>query len=397
MTSAGKPNAGESNGTRVHITTTGTPQRSAFVTTMRRLALLGTAVGAGWAVAQVAGLDGLTRSGWYFTAASALLAIGLYSSTYGIRLDEVRQHLRIVVSAVTVGVLAKAALIAAVLWFAFGNPGYLVLAIAVAQIDPLSTAAAMSSSRLSERAKSVLAAWASFDDPVTMLLTVYLSALALRAMGEPSGALASGGLFSFGVNVIANIAFAAAVAVLWWIWTKISSGTTRTVGQIVLVVATLAVGVWQFLMLGVAIAGLIARPPLKNWLDRVTRVAFVAAAVALGFLLVGGLRPVHGLVLGLAAFFAQVVVGLLLTGGLARKDRTYIAFAQQNGITAIVLVLLLEPEFPGTAAVVAPAILVINTLHGVFTGFCDSYGDRMANALSSRPRRTPASRRELGR
>lgn len=358
---------------------------------MRRLLLLGTAVGAGWAVAQLSGLQSLTTSTWYFTAATALLAIGLYSSTYGIQLAEVRHHLRIVISAITIGVLAKAALIAVVLWFAFGNPAYLVLAIAVAQIDPLSTAAAAAGSKLSDRAKSVLAAWASFDDPITMLLTVYLSALALQAMGDPaSGALAKGGLFSFGTNVIVNVAFAAATAALWWAWTRISSKTTRTVGQIVIVVAALAVAVWQFLMLGVAIVGLFARPRISVWLDRITRLAFVAAAVALGFLLVGGVRPVHGLVLGVAAFFAQVIVGLLLTGGLARKDRTYIAFAQQNGITAIVLVLLLEPEFPGTAAVVAPGILVINTLHGLFTGFCDRYGDRVANALRSRLRRTPA-------
>lgn len=372
-------------------------ERSPFAATMRRLVLLVVAVGAGWAGARAFGLDAVTSSGWYFTVASALLAIGLYSSTYGICAHEVRHHMRIVVLAVTVGVLAKAALIAVVLWVFFRDPAYLVLAIAVAQIDPLSTAAAAAGSRLSERAKSVLAAWASFDDPITMLLTVYLSALALRVMGDPSsGALARGGLFSFGANVIANLVFAAVVVLLWWVWSRISSGAVRTAGQIAVVVAALAVGVWQFLMLGVAIVGLVARPRISGWIDRITRAAFVAAAVALGFLLVGGLSPVPGLVLGLAAFFAQVVVGLILTGGLTRKDRTYIAFAQQNGITAIVLVLLLEPEFPGTAAVVAPAILVINTLHGVFTGFCDRYGDRVANAVSSRLRRTPALRREPG-
>ncbi|NDU74571.1 hypothetical protein GWI34_18315 [Actinomadura sp. DSM 109109] len=34
----------------------------------------------------------------------------------------------------------------------------------------------------------------------------------------------------------------------------------------------------------------------------------------------------------------------------------------QNGITEIILALLLEPFFGGTVAVVAPAILVINLL-----------------------------------
>ncbi|WP_394621460.1 hypothetical protein JNUCC0626_20880 [Lentzea sp. JNUCC 0626] len=370
----------------------------AFSATMRRLLLLLVAVGVGWALARAVGPHDLTASGWYFTAATALLAIGLYTSTFGIEIDDVRRHLRIVVTAVTLGVLAKAALIAVVMWLAFGNPAYLVLAIAVAQIDPLSTAAAMTSSRLSQRAKSVLSAWAAFDDPITMLLTIYLSALALRVQGvTTAGPLAQGGLFSFGTNVIANLALAAAGLALWWLSKKITHGRVREIAQVVLVVAVLVVGVWQFLLLGVAIVGLVARPPIGVVLDRVTRVAFLSASVLLGFLLVGGVLIPQGIVLGLATFGAQVLVGLLITGGLQRQDRTYIAFAQQNGITAIVLVLLLEPEFPGTAAVVAPAILVINTLHGVFTGFCENYSDAIVRRLTASRRPSPAPRPGLGR
>ncbi|MFJ5984571.1 hypothetical protein [Lentzea sp. NPDC092896] len=349
----------------------------AFSATMRRLLLLLVAVGVGWALARGTGLDDLPSSGWYFTAATALLAIGLYNSTFGIDVADVRRHLRIVVTAVTLGVLVKAALITTVMWLAFSSPAYLVLGIAVAQIDPLSTAAAMGSSRLSKRAKSVLAAWAAFDDPITMLLTIYLSALALRAQGATGGALARGGLFSFGTNVIANLLFAAAGVGLWWLLSRIRPERVRLVAQLVLVAAVLAVGVWQFLLLGVAIVGLVARPPIAAVLDRITQAAFLTASVLLGFLLVGGVLVPQGVVLGLAAFGSQVLVGLVITGGLGRRDRTYIAFAQQNGITAIILVLLLEPDFPGTAAVVAPAILVINTLHGVFTGFCENYSDAL--------------------
>ncbi|MET9225512.1 cation:proton antiporter [Lentzea sp. NPDC003310] len=375
------------------MTTTG-----AFSATMRRLLLLLVAVGAGWVLARTTGQDEVTSSGWYFTAATALLAIGLYGSTFGIDLADVRRHLRIVVTAVTVGVLVKAALVTTVMWLSFSTPAYLVLGIAVAQIDPLSTAAAMRSSRLSQRAKSVLAAWAAFDDPITMLLTIYLSALALRAQGVTTGgALAQGGLFSFGTNVIANLALAAAGIGVWWLLSLVRHDRVRLVVRLVLVVAVLAVGVWQFLLFGVAVFGLVARPPIAAVLDRVTRVAFLTASVLLGFLLVGGVLVPQGIVLGLAAFGAQVLVGLVITGGLARRDRTSIAFAQQNGITAIVLVLLLEPEFPGTAAVVAPAILVVNTLHGVFTGFCENYGDRVVALLTGPPRPTRARPPGLGR
>jgi NhaP-type Na+/H+ or K+/H+ antiporter len=370
----------------------------AFGATMRRLLVLLVTTGLGWALALTTGPHDLTATGWYLTTATALLAIGLYNSTFGIDLADVRTHLRIVVTAVTLGVLLKAALITIVMWLAFSSPAYLVLGIAVAQIDPLSTAAAMTSSRLSKRAKSVLAAWASFDDPVTMLLTIYLSALALRAQGSANGGpLARGELFSFGTDVIANLVLAVAGIGLWWLLSRLTASRVRTAAQVLLVTAVLVVGVWKFLMLGVAIAGLVVRPPIATVLDRVTRVAFLGASVLLGFLLVGGVRVPEGAVLGLAAFGAQVLVGLLVTVGMGSKDRTYIAFAQQNGITAIILVLLLEPEFRGSAAVVAPAILVINTLHGVFTGLCENYSGRAVATLSRLGRPSRARPHGLGR
>ncbi|GGU66983.1 cation:proton antiporter [Lentzea flava] len=371
---------------------TGAVRRSPLTATVLRLLTLLLAALAGLGAAHLFGLRDVEHSSAYFYAATALLAIGLYGSTNGIDVEDVRRHLRIVVLAVTVGVLMKAALIATVMYLVFPSPAYVVFAVAVAQIDPLSTAAAMASSRLSERARNILAAWSSFDDPITMLLTVYLSAFALGLLGrEPeSGALARSGLLSFGTNVLVNLAFAAAVAAVWLLVRRIRHGTGRLVAEVGLVVAALAVGVWQFLMLGVALVGLVVRPRIDRVLGKVVQAAFVIAALALGVLLVGGVQVWPGVVLGLATFFAQVVVGLLLTRGLTRKDRTYLAFAQQNGITAITLTLLLEPDFPGAVAVVAPAILVVNVLHALFTGLCDRYGDSVAAAVTSRRRPTPA-------
>jgi hypothetical protein len=77
-------------------------------------------------------------------------------------------------------------------------------------------------------------------------------------------------------------------------------------------------------------------------------------------------------VLGVAAYAAQVVVALLLTiPKVWRGDRARLALGQQNGLTAIILALLLEPNFPGTIAVVAPAIIVVNLLHALCNGLYD--------------------------
>ena len=58
--------------------------------------------------------------------------------------------------------------------------------------------------------------------------------------------------------------------------------------------------------------------------------------------------------------------------------------SQQNGITAIILALLLETVFPGTVAIVAPAILVISVLHLTSNTVLDRIEDRAAARESAR-------------
>ena len=77
--------------------------------------------------------------------------------------------------------------------------------------------------------------------------------------------------------------------------------------------------------------------------------------------------------LGFAAYGAQIVVGFLLTNKLEMRDRLHIAFAQQNGITAIILSLLFETYYPGTVAIIAPAIIVVNTIHVIANIILDIY------------------------
>ncbi len=388
-----------------------------------RLVLLLAMIGIGWGLSHALDpsgtlSDGIAGTAAYLYGATALLAIGLYSSTTQIsglalrRLaDSVRRAIvfrpvfslrpivlrpivlrpedrvsvRIVFLAVTVGVVVKAALITAVMYVAFREPLYplyLVLGVAMAQIDPLSVVALRGKSELSERAKAILHAWSSFDDPVTMLLTIYLAALALSG----NLGLVGADLMSFSWNLLANLGFAAAAAIIWWVLSRIAgmpklsdsdsdeqvdSDDGKKTGLppglnlvAVVVLATLViVAVWQFLILGLAIAGLYFRPRLGPWLNRATQVALLLASLMLGVLLLGHVAWWHGLWLGVAAFAAQVVVALTLTRKLSFPDRGFLALSQQSGITAIILALLLERSFAGTVAVVAPAIIVINILH----------------------------------
>ncbi|GAB4047591.1 hypothetical protein [Catellatospora paridis] len=332
---------------------------------MRRLAWLALAVllGLGTAAVTDVRIADATDSTPYLLATAALLAIGLYGSTYGIDTAAARQDRRLIVTAVTVGVVVKAAVIGAALALAWQDPLFLLLGIVVAQIDPLSVAALLGDDRLSPRARTVLAAWSSFDDPITVVLTVYAAAVAADTFGlgtrEAQGVHVADGLVAYAVDLGLNLVFA---GVVWLVWRY--GVRNRPRWSTALLALAAAVAVWQFLMLGLALVGLFLRPAwLARLLPRITQGALYAATVLLGLLLIGGIALPQGISLGVAAFAAQILVGWLLARNMPATDRLHLAFAQQNGITAIILALRLEAQFAGVVAVVAPAILVTNLTH----------------------------------
>jgi hypothetical protein len=316
-----------------------------------RLALLLVVV-AVWAAAAAAGLRGIQSSPAYSVATSLLLGIGLYGSTASIDRAGAAAHKKIILWAITVGVLLKAAVIGGVLYLVTRDPVFFVLGVAVAQIDPLSVATLMGDDRMSARAKSILAAWASFDDPMTVLLAVYASALVRGDHGL------GGGVGRYALDLAFNLGLAALAIAAWRVLRE------RRVVVTVVFVALLVVAVWQFLMLAIAIVGLFVRPAwLVRRLPSITNGALLVSGGVLGLLLVNGVHIREGLLLGLMAFVAQAVAAALLTRRLPATDRTHLALAQQNGITAIILGLRLEVPFPGAIGVIAPAILVTNITH----------------------------------
>lgn len=348
-----------------------------MVTPVIRSAALLSALAAGWLIAWQFGLRDVDRSPVYSFFITALLGFGLYASTSGIVIAEFRKQLRTVVLAVTLGVLAKVALIFGVMFLVFRDPAHLVLAVAVAQIDPLSVAALRAKSRMSESAKALLAAWASFDDPITVLLTVYITAFALRG-----GAV--GGTGAFAVNLVLNLALAGVAFMLWTLVrgrvrrAETGGRAVRYAVRAVMVVAVLCIGfvaVRHSLLPALALLGLFFRPNLGRWVDGLAEAGMVLAIAAVGLVLAADFSWVQagaGAVLGAAAFGAQAVVAFALTVPRQwRGDRVRLALGQQNGLTAIILALLLEPTYPGAIAVVAPAVVAVNLLHTLTNGVYD--------------------------
>jgi len=313
---------------------------------------------AGLGIASVIDISDLPQQPYYDTFTYTLLAIGLYGSVYGIHLEELQNHRKIVLRAVTVGVLLKTIIIGVVLYLVSGSTTAFLLGLTVAQIDPLSVANLMQggASKLSQRAKTILSAWSSFDDPMTVLLSIY--ALYFFLPHTSTGSLL-GSITPFLLGLAQNLIF---VLVAFLIYKYLRQSQIAL--MILLTICFIIAVVFQW-MLGIAIIGLFLRPDIKK-LPLIISTSFYIAVLLLGFLLVNGVYWLEGLTLGAGAILAQIIVGLLLARDLPRNERLYLAFAQQNGITAMILALFFEKDLTSTVGIVAPAIIIINFGYYVF-------------------------------
>jgi hypothetical protein len=234
-----------------------------------------------------------------------------------------------------------------------------------------------------------LASWSSFDDPVTVILSVSLMTAAAPTFsdtGAGDSLRGSAGFLSLGTSLLWNAALAGAAWLVFQLARR-RSPARRDIAVVGTLAAAAAVAVWRFLMLGIATTGLFLRPRLAGWPRAVAgtvRGAFLLAAAMLGVLLHHGISLGAGVALGVAAFFAQVAVGLALTARLPRADRIYLAISQQNGMTSIVLALTLAPSVSRAVGIVGPAILTINLLHYGF----NLLARRRPHLLGLRPPRT---------
>lgn len=315
----------------------------------------------GFGFAALLGIGDLSEAIWYDIAVKTLLAIGLFASVYGIDTHELKQNKHVVALAVTFGVLLKILFIGGTLYLITGNVFYFLVGAIVAQIDPLSVAALVNNTKLSTRAKTVLIAWASFDDPVTVIASIYIaSLLGLSIMGLNMSE--ANPYISYIFDFAKNIGFMLAIYILHRFLGKFA------LVEFLLLAIVFIVGVWQFWMLGVALTALFLRPPMGKLMEYAVHLALYISIFLLGMLLVvQGIDIKMGVIIGLAAVVSQIIVGLALTMHYSNIDRIHLAFAQQNGVTAIILSLVFYAaafdEGIRLIAMIAPAILFINIIY----------------------------------
>ncbi|SHE92884.1 Sodium/hydrogen exchanger family protein [Seinonella peptonophila] len=318
------------------------------------------------------------QSDWYQILIYTLLAIGLYSSTYQIEKVRDRAQVLQILQVIVFGVLLKVILIGGLLFLLSKKPIFLLLGVVVAQIDPLSVAALMGKSKMSSKARTLLAFWSSFDDPVTVILSLFILQFATKLDDQTGNLLVSSGLLGQQLLLVAwNFVFAAMIYLIW-------KGTYRYPAfQYVWVVFSIIFAIYAQLMLGIALIGLFLRPAFGKFIDYLSNGSLAIATFLLGMLMVNGWQLLDGLWVALAAIFAQIIVVLLLTRRMDKMDRVYLAFGQQNGITAIILALTFETTFPGIIAITAPAIFIINLIHLMANSLLDKRMEKNQRYLSS--------------
>ena len=91
----------------------------------------------GFGLASIIDISNLPRKPFYEPFTYTLLAIGLYGSVYGIHLGELGNYNKIVIRAVTIGVLLKTVIIGGILFLSTRQPAAFLLGLGALMIPRL--------------------------------------------------------------------------------------------------------------------------------------------------------------------------------------------------------------------------------------------------------------------
>lgn len=284
--------------------------------------------------------------------ASIALTFGLYTAVAGIDLPALGRYKNTAIFIITAGVPLQIALIAGFMWLIYPHPVSILVAVAIDQIDPLSVSTLLNNKLgMSKEAKALLRVWASFDDPVTVLVGFAFLVPAITGV-------ISGSMSSYLVSLLLNIV--PAIVLYWFSKQKFF---TRPV-SFVLLGLVFAFTVWQQTYLLAALCGLFIRPLKNNLMEKVTEYLYYVVIVVVGAAVVDyGVDLRLGALLALGEFFiVQPLSALLLVKGTT-NDIFRLAFAQQNGLTTILMGLVFQVMGFNVLPILLPAILIINTLN----------------------------------
>lgn len=288
---------------------------------------------------------------------SLALVIGLYGSVIGIDLEAVRRRKWLAISIITIAVPLQILATGLVMYWIYPVGLSFLLAVAIDQIDPISTATLLQDKqKMSEEAKAILRVWASFDDPVTVLFGFFIllplvSGQSFALAGSTTSPLAY--LGSLALNLIP-------AGLLWLVYRHTSWLKKRPIAVGVLVVV-LAYAFWSHSYLLAAFAGLVLRPVAERHFQRAINILYYAIVFVVGMAIASyGVDLRLGILLAIVEFFVVQPLSALVMFNGRTSDVFRIAYAQQNGLTTLLMGIAFESLGLRVLPVLLPAILAVN-------------------------------------
>ena len=272
------------------------------------------------------------------------IAVGLYINILSIDTDIFKNCFSSIVKVLLIGVPIKIVL-----------PGFLLTlfspqiapiaylcATVIAQIDPIAADKFLENSKISKKSETILRAWSSFDDPITVLFAFYIFL--------PTLLLKNFNLKEYFLKILLDIVSCIVIYLFYKIYQKnikISQKYQSFIETILIVAIIIYSVVFNSFILP-AVAGLFIRPFAPEKFSAINSVIFYLSAIILGaFAANMQLDWYSGSVLAASTFFlAQVFVTFIfIKDSIESKSR--VMFGHQNGMTAMLLTVAIEISTSG--------------------------------------------------
>jgi NhaP-type Na+/H+ or K+/H+ antiporter len=291
----------------------------------------------------------------------AAIAVGLYINVASIEIDSFKKELKQITAVLVFGVPIKIILPGlALAWLSPSNAKIAFLcSTVIAQIDPIVASQSFKNIKFKKSSETILRAWSSFDDPVTVLFAFYIFL-----------PISQGNSFNFieyfishiliDILVIGGIYFAYKKFLRpWYKRAKdefVAAINTSIIGLV------FAYGLLTSSFLAPAAVGLFVRPfKSSNTSNVISGIACFSAIIIGAF----AANSIIDWQLGLILAMSMLVAHALATQFLIKESsysKLKLMFSHQNGMTAILLTIGLEVSGQGMSnllPITLPAIILI--------------------------------------
>jgi len=303
--------------------------------------------------------DDFIHSKYFQVLIDMILVIGLYGAVYGINTNAFKENFKLIFSVITIGVIFKVIFVGTILFLLTDNPLSFLLATIIAQIDPVSVASLDNTkSKLTKQGKTILRAWASFDDPITVVLAISISMIILSIQTSP---------LSIFYTELYNLLLVFLIYIIYYFIKNKSS-----ILLYVLLFFAFIFSIYFELFLAIAVIGLFLRPKLP-FLDLLIYLLFLIVSFVIGVFINNGINLYEGVLYGVFTILAQVITTFILGRELIRCDKVRLSIAQQSGITAITLSLFLATKHDDIIPTIIVAIITINILYVIINFLTEKY------------------------